>query len=311
MPNTPKKPIEPLTTLKGRGRTPSKKTSAPRVPSDGEKALIALDAMMTDSMRKAGVLPSPPPAEQIVAPAPAPAPLPDMAEYDAMKLPVWTLVMALAWIATRSSESVTWQRDDWRREHGWPEASVPTSLDPDPDDEPHPAFYSSAQAMKDLQAKGEAGEIEVRAMSLSRNQPVVLTPLDWSYGALQFTRRFDEVWVVGGEEYVRLTVQRDHLLKAFPPHLTVPVPTSLAAKAEEPAEMGPQGLGSTVQILADAIWSKWRSIPEGFPRREDRYGAIWAVAKQRQPALTDDKRPSFDSFERAERAIREHLATKP
>lgn len=145
-------------------------------------------------------------------------------------------------------------------------------------------------------------------MSVSRNQPVVLTPLDWSYGALQFNRHFDEVWVVGRDEYVRLTVQRDNLLKAFPPISKIPAPATLIGDGLTPPaeDKGPQNLGPAVQILADAIWSKWRMVPEGFPRREDRFSAIWAEARARQPALANAKKPSVDSFERAEKAIQTH-----
>lgn len=69
---------------------------------------------------------------------------------------------------------------------------------------------------------------------------------------------------------------------------------------------GPQNLGPTVQVLADAIWDKWAGVPAGFPSRDTKRAAIWEHAKKLQPALKDNSKPSDDSFDRAEKAVKAH-----
>ncbi len=233
MAKPPKRPIEPLTTLKGAGYAGSRNTKEPRRPFEGEKALVALDTIMTDSMRRGGALPEPEPIAASELPL---IPPPDIAEYDAVKLPVWTLLMALAWISTRNMETVTWQRDDWRRENGLPEGSLPTvSISAgegiESGNDGDPTAFRALEAFDQLKIAGESGNIVVRAMAADRDEPVVLRPLDWTYGSLSFDRQLDEVWRVGRERYQRLTVEREHLLQVFLPKSEIPVPTALAADA--------------------------------------------------------------------------------
>ncbi|ODT72803.1 MAG: hypothetical protein ABS75_03100 [Pelagibacterium sp. SCN 63-23] len=268
--------------------------------------------MMTESMRRAGLLPLRGPAEPAVASLSS-TPPPDIADYDPMRMPVWTLLMALAWISTRDAERVTWQRDEWRRANGLPEGSISTVSigamegleDGDDEDEDDPTVFRALDAFDKLKAAGEGDEIEVYAMALGRNEPVTLRPLDWTYGKLSFDNRYDEVWRVGGEYYHTMTVGRESLLRVFPAPEALS-PSSDATRDHEVGS-GPQGLGQTVQVLADAIWHTWQKVPDGFPRRRDRFKAIWEAAKGRQPALRDQSMPSDDSFERAEKAVREHL----
>ncbi|MCP8883003.1 hypothetical protein NIM87_05790 [Devosia sp. XJ19-1] len=267
---------------------------------------------MTQSLRQSGVLPLHESTEPDAA-LPSSAPPPNITDYDPMRMPVWTLLMALAWIATRDAERVTWQRDEWRRANGLPEGSIlAVSIgamegleDGDDEDEDDPTVFRALDAFDKLKAAGEGDEIEVYAMALGRNEPVTLRPLDWTYGKLSFDSRYDEVWRVGGEYYHTMTVGRENLLRVFP----APEPVSPLSDASRDHEVGtgPQGLGQTVQVLADAIWYTWQKVPDGFPRREDRFKAIWDAAKGRQPALRDRNMPSFDSFERAEKAVKEHL----
>lgn len=89
---------------------------------------------------------------------------------------------------------------------------------------------------------------------------------------------------------------------------TAPRPQPDKPSAILPRGEGPQGLGPSVQVIADAIWHKWGAVPGGFPSRQARYTAIWKAAQERQPDLESSKRPSDDTFSRAERAVTEHLA---
>lgn len=236
MSKPPTKPIEPLTILKGVGYAGRRNNEKPRRLPEGEKALGALDTIMTDSMRRIGVLPELEPITSAKLPLILP---PNIAEYDVMKLPVWTLLMALAWIATRNMETVTWQRDDWRRENGLPEGSLPTvSISAgegiESDNDGDPTAFRALEAFDQLKTAGEGGNIVVRAMAVDRDEPTVLRPLDWTYGALSFDRQLDEVWRVGRERYYRLTVERDHLLQVFPPNSEISVPALLDADASPP-----------------------------------------------------------------------------
>lgn len=293
MSKSSKAPIEPLKMVKGLGSVGTQR------PSESERLL-------------SGILPlhgSPEPDVRF----PPSASQPDIADYDPMWMPVWTLLMALAWISTRDAERVTWQRDEWRRANGLPEGSIPTVSigamegleDGEVGDKDDPTVFRALDAFDKLKAAGEGGELEVYAMALGRNEPVTLRPVDWTYGKLSFDNRFDEVWRVGGEYYHTMTVGRENLLRVFP--ASEPVSPPADASKHQEVGSGPQGLGQTVQVLADAIWHTWEKVPAGFPRREDRFKAIWDAAKRRQPALKDQSMPSFDSFERAEKAVKEHL----
>ncbi len=310
-----KTPLTPTAKLRGRGRSVPVSKEGPHSSSRADP-LKALDGIMTASLRQSGRLPVPKTSD---APKAATAP-PEIKDFDPLQIPVWTLLMALAWIATRDLTTVTWQRNDWRRANGLPDGSIPIAsigategvselLGEDEDDADDPTAFRALEAFSKLRSAGEAGTIEVHAMSASQGRPIALRSLDWTYGKLSFDHRYEEVWRVGGDLYHTLTVEREDLLRAFPATSARPG-VDAGAEIEAGLEVGPQGLGQTVQILADAIWHTWRAIPTGFPRRADRFKAVWEAAISRQPALQGSRMPSDDSFERAEKAILEHLGKK-
>lgn len=181
-------PPVPLKTLKDTGYAGSKKSEAAPTQSEGERSLRALDNMLTASMRRDGLLP--PPND----PPPVPAtPPPNIADYDPLQMPVWTLLMALAWISSRDVERVTWQRDDWRRANGLPEGSVPTvsigageGIDGAEVGGSDPTAFKALEAFAQLLAAGQEGRIEVQAMS-DRGEPDTLRPIDWTYGSSHLT----------------------------------------------------------------------------------------------------------------------------
>lgn len=294
-------PVEPLKMVKGDGPIQHNGVGVQQ-PSDGEKSLSALDNMMTESMRLAGLLPLRGPDDPAVASLPS-SPPPNIADYDPMRMPVWTLLMALAWIATRDAERVTWQRDEWRRANGLPEGSIPTVSigameglgDGGDEDEDDPTVFRALDAFDKLKAAGEGDEIEVHAMALGRNEPVTLRPLDWTYGKLSFDSRYDEVWRVGGEYYHTMTVGRENLLRAFPPddpgQYTMQ-PSMAGRPAELDALIG--RAGSKSRAILVAAWKLWGGHPppyDGVGRRDD---DLFATMQEMNPSFK--ARPDRETF---------------
>ena len=260
MSKSSKAPIEPLKMVKGLGSVGTQR------PRESERSL-------------SGVMPLHGSTEPDVCLPPS-ASQPDIADYDPMRMPVWTLLMALAWISTRDVERVTWQRDEWRRANGLPEGSIPTvsigaleGLEDGDNGDEDPTVFRALDAFDKLKAAGEGSELEVYAMALGRNEPVTLRPVDWTYGKLSFDNRFDEVWRVGGEYYHTMTVGRENLLTVFPPA----DPDQFCVQPSiggRPAELEAliRRAGPKSKAILVAAWKLWGGHPppyDGVGRRDD------------------------------------------
>lgn len=298
-----KTPLEPLHTLKGTGYVQAKRSEAPRSPTGGEKALLALDTMVTDGMRRDGLLP---PGAQQPQPQPA-SPPPNIEDFDPSQLPMWTLMMALAWIETRSLEAVTWQRDDWRRENGLPETSYAVSAltEFEPDDE-HPIFFDTSRAFTAFRRYCEAAKLVAFGMSAAKGEPVPMRPTDWAYGRMELSSKLDEVWRVGGDSFSRIMVEQSQLLAC--------TAETDASSAEKPTSAGPAAepsvpeklalllqapRGSKTKAILAAAWEIWKGPAPFYASIDRRDDDLFAAMKNLNEGYRDTDRPDRETFRTA------------
>ncbi|MEQ1768502.1 MAG: hypothetical protein ABL879_01570 [Devosia sp.] len=156
-------------------------------------------------------------------------PPPEPTDFDdPSQLATWTVPMVCAWISERNIESVRWQMSQWRRAHGWPDASLALAAigrsvllgegeeAGEEEEEDNPAHFDSMSSMKELTRAGESGTITAMGMSSTTGQPAPLQPSDWTYGRLEFDGKLAERWRVGATLFTALTFRRDEVQVRWP-----------------------------------------------------------------------------------------------
>lgn len=148
---------------------------------------------------------------------------PAITDYDPKAEPWWTLMMALAWIDTRSMVSVTWQQDDWREANGYPPARYADSVvsEYDPSDT-HPAIINASEAFQKFRRLCGSSQLEAYAELDGATIPI--PPVEWAYGSLELGRSHQEFWRSGRNLYSRIMVRSELLMSATYSSTPVAVP---------------------------------------------------------------------------------------
>jgi hypothetical protein len=145
-----------------------------------------------------------------------PLPPPDPADYDPMLMPTWTLPMTLAWVETRSVDSVRWQIDEWRKSCGADTSSIAIAAIGLDDADPHPMFFRSMDALKKLRLACEADAIAANALSTVIGRIVRMEPTDWAYGELTFDSNLREIWTAAAVQFSRITFKSADVIRHWP-----------------------------------------------------------------------------------------------